>query len=315
MGVRFMLGGHGPNEVARTVCIINSHLNAHTHNVKRRQADYESICNRMVFFSDKPLSAVTPPHNLEALKSLIAHDTEDAAPALADDANGTEGANNDKVEQAQAQAAQAEKLDGLRPLEHDLVIWLGDLNYRIELSRDDIISAALAHDWERLHRADQLRYGRGSSRNALQQTRELICVRACIQCPHLAQARDRRGQRIPGLQRAATAVHAHVQVRFGHGPLRHVGQTTRARTLRPHHLARARRPVAPPAPPPVNAGYPAGHAARRRSRQPRPTGGVQRRAHDAARGGGSWRRRWQRSAGAAHADAEHSPGRARHGHC
>ena len=194
VGVRFLLGDRAKG---RTICFVNSHLNAHSHNVQRRQEDYEkyvsavrapeqrwvpfrrhtratdvdavlggprhrmhwvhaptSICKRMLFFSEQPLSAVTPPNNLEALKSLIAHDTEDAGPALAP---ANPAAGNSERQPAPATALPADDSEGLRLLEHDLVIWLGDLNYRIELPREEILTHAEAKDWDHLHQADQLR--------------------------------------------------------------------------------------------------------------------------------------------------------------
>jgi hypothetical protein len=41
VGVRFVVGATGLDR-GRTLCFINSHLNAHVHNVKRRQEDYET---------------------------------------------------------------------------------------------------------------------------------------------------------------------------------------------------------------------------------------------------------------------------------
>ena len=110
----------------------------------------------MVFFSEQPLSAVTPPNNLEALKSLIAHDTEDAGPALSPSPGVDDGKPSGRTTPA---GPSSDDPDVLRPLEHDLVIWLGDLNYRIDLTREEILAAAKATEWETLHASDQLLYG------------------------------------------------------------------------------------------------------------------------------------------------------------
>ena len=115
-----------------------------------------SICSRMVFFSEQPLSAVTPPNNLEALKSLIAHDTEDAGPALSPSTGADDAKPSGRTTPA---GPSSDDPDVLRPLEHDLVIWLGDLNYRLDLTREEILAAAKATEWEKLHASDQLRYG------------------------------------------------------------------------------------------------------------------------------------------------------------
>jgi hypothetical protein len=117
----------------------------------------------MVFFSEQPLQAVTPPQNLETLKSLIAHDTEDAGPTLGSSLDLTTPTTptQPRVTAAPAStAAAADDADGLRPLEHDMVIWLGDLNYRLDMGREDIVRAAERGDWDTLHASDQLRYVR-----------------------------------------------------------------------------------------------------------------------------------------------------------
>ena len=83
------------------------------------------------------------------------------------------------------------------------------------------------------------------------------------------QARDGGRQRVPGVQRGAAAVLAHVQVRLGDGPVRHVRKAARAGALRPHPLACQRHAVQPPVAPPVVRGRDAATRHRRRLRNQR----------------------------------------------
>ena len=46
VGVRFLLGGDGNKANGRSICFVNSHLNAHAHMVKRRQEDYERLVEK-----------------------------------------------------------------------------------------------------------------------------------------------------------------------------------------------------------------------------------------------------------------------------
>jgi hypothetical protein len=41
--------------------------------------------------------------------------------------------------------------------DHDIVIWLGDLNYRIDLPLDDVMVGIQQKDWALLTACDQLR--------------------------------------------------------------------------------------------------------------------------------------------------------------
>mmetsp|Transcript_9700 Transcript_9700/g.29490 ORF Transcript_9700/g.29490 Transcript_9700/m.29490 type:complete len:784 (+) Transcript_9700:1152-3503(+) len=45
-------------------------------------------------------------------------------------------------------------------IEHDLIVWFGDLNYRIDLSSADVLEAIKAEDWDRLIACDQLHMAR-----------------------------------------------------------------------------------------------------------------------------------------------------------
>ncbi|XP_020368894.1 type II inositol 1,4,5-trisphosphate 5-phosphatase isoform X2 [Rhincodon typus] len=86
-----------------TLCIVNSHLAAHTEECDRRNQDYKEICSRMRFIqSTLPLTSLTI-------------------------------------------------------MKHDMIIWLGDLNYRICHPDVEVIKKLIAlKDYKKLFKYDQL---------------------------------------------------------------------------------------------------------------------------------------------------------------
>lgn len=157
---------------------MNTHLNAHVHNVRRRQQDYESICSRMVFFSDEPVD-VGLSHYPEILSTVAGENEDEAsdaskaafeaenkvraicyqfAPIVALTPPSTASRQFDSSMDGVAVRAPQASTDGrTRVLDHDIIVWFGDLNYRIELSRDTIFDAIARSDWTALSAADQLR--------------------------------------------------------------------------------------------------------------------------------------------------------------
>eukprot|EP00033_Pygsuia_biforma_P002756 GCRY01003045.1.p1 GENE.GCRY01003045.1~~GCRY01003045.1.p1 ORF type:complete len:870 (-),score=81.03 GCRY01003045.1:203-2641(-) len=116
VGVRFQLG-------ASTYCFVCSHLAAHFDAVQERNNNQHEITRRMVFGLDGGPGVTTPGRPDTA---------SDRATLLNDGSVGF----------------------GIE--DHDVVIWLGDLNYRVELCDIEIKSKIRAKDWEFLLDYDQL---------------------------------------------------------------------------------------------------------------------------------------------------------------
>ncbi|XP_056331118.1 type II inositol 1,4,5-trisphosphate 5-phosphatase [Danio aesculapii] len=86
------------------ICVVNSHLAAHTEEFERRNQDFKDICRRIQFRQEDP---TLPP---------------------------------------------------LTILKHNVVLWLGDLNYRIsDLEVDHVKDLIAKKDFETLHNYDQLK--------------------------------------------------------------------------------------------------------------------------------------------------------------
>lgn len=86
------------------ICVVNSHLAAHTEEFERRNQDFKDICRRIQFRQEDP---TLPP---------------------------------------------------LTILKHNIVLWLGDLNYRIsDLEVDHVKDLIAKKDFETLHNYDQLK--------------------------------------------------------------------------------------------------------------------------------------------------------------
>jgi hypothetical protein len=103
----------------KTISFVACHLAAHEQNVERRNQEFGEIIRRSVFVRD-PAAAEQP--------SPFAYLDYDNAPPP----------------------------DSLNVLEHDVVFWIGDLNYRIQLPSDQVMNLVAREDWKQLRKYDQL---------------------------------------------------------------------------------------------------------------------------------------------------------------
>lgn len=139
VGVMGVMGNKGGVSVRFTlydssICVVCSHLAAHRENVAGRNGDFQSIIEKSVFL----------PNNDTTTQSNIS--------------------NTGDLDVREDKARKLHYTTGLSPfeelniLDHDLVFWIGDLNYRIDesVNIDEVFSKVEAKDWAYLRQYDQL---------------------------------------------------------------------------------------------------------------------------------------------------------------
>ena len=111
-----------------TVCLVCSHLAAHRENVAGRNADYQSIIEKTSFSFD---SIIPLQNQIESNK---------------------DAANLRSLGLGPPDAAD------LKIIDHDMVFWMGDLNYRIDesVSMEDVFMMVEDKDLSTLRERDQL---------------------------------------------------------------------------------------------------------------------------------------------------------------
>jgi inositol polyphosphate 5-phosphatase INPP5B/F len=140
VGVMGVMGNKGGVSVRFTlydssICIVCSHLAAHRENVAGRNGDFQSILEKTIFLPSS--GEGTSQGNL--------------APA------GELDAREDKVRKLHYTTGLS-PFEELTILDHDLVFWIGDLNYRIDesVSIDEVFAKVELKDWSYLRQFDQL---------------------------------------------------------------------------------------------------------------------------------------------------------------
>lgn len=113
----------------KRICCVSSHLAAHDYNLERRNQDFHDVIRKTVFEIETPEKSPfsyrdSPDSNVEAA--------------------GEEA------------SAVGYATSSLNILEHDIVIWLGDLNYRIELAVEKVVALIDDANWSELRKYDQL---------------------------------------------------------------------------------------------------------------------------------------------------------------
>ncbi|KCV68414.1 hypothetical protein H696_04708 [Fonticula alba] len=139
VAVRFNIG-------STSFVFINSHFNAHVPNVQRRNEDFRDICQRMLFFSD--VNSDIPRATVEDLLSRPSQDEDSVIQAQ----------NEFQCARSTYTAPPVQpSTDGLTRIgDHDVIVWLGDLNYRVELDRADLMTHIAEENWGKLYAHDQL---------------------------------------------------------------------------------------------------------------------------------------------------------------
>ena len=139
VGVMGVMGNKGGVSVRFTlydssICIVCSHLAAHRENVAGRNGDFQSILEKTIF--------------LPSLGDGISQGNF---------APGETETREDKVRKLHYTTGLS-PLEELTILDHDLVFWIGDLNYRIDesVSIDDVFAKVELKDWAYLRQFDQL---------------------------------------------------------------------------------------------------------------------------------------------------------------
>lgn len=155
VAIRLMVGGNGQPGTGRSLCFVNCHLNAHQHNVKRRQEDFESIIKRLSFFSSNPIE-IPSPDDLSAVRTMMKNDDDVGVGSSSENGIVSSSSGDDIIGPEEPIQLTPEEVDGLRLLDHDAVFWIGDLNYRVDLSRTDILDAIEKKEWDTLLAQDQL---------------------------------------------------------------------------------------------------------------------------------------------------------------
>lgn len=148
VGVMGMMGNKGGVSCRLTlhdssICVVCAHLAAHRENVTGRNADFQNILEKSVF---APLPESVGGASSSSLEL------------------GGTGGGGEAGGASEARRKQLHYSTGLLPgedltiLQHDLVFWLGDLNYRMDesLSLEEVFSKVAERDWAFLREYDQL---------------------------------------------------------------------------------------------------------------------------------------------------------------
>jgi len=134
------------------VCAVSAHLSAHIYNVERRNQDFHDIVRKSTFSLTNP--KVSPfDYRLPAnMRKIALHSS--AAGCEAD-----EGRTQNRYAHHVRRSISLTKHSVLVDLfDHDVVVWVGDLNYRLEgLDGEKVCQLIKETQWNFLAQHDQLR--------------------------------------------------------------------------------------------------------------------------------------------------------------
>lgn len=162
----------------QTIACVACHLAAHTENVDRRNNDFRDVVRKAAF---EPLSTenslLTPvagardnsvvsqpaPRRYHSLGDAISKTMSSsslppvaAGPGAWLSSVASSAATVFSDISAGANTAVLNDPNSLRILDHDVVFWLGDLNYRVDAPLEDVLGWVAEKNWDALHRKDQL---------------------------------------------------------------------------------------------------------------------------------------------------------------
>ncbi|KAF9438302.1 hypothetical protein BGZ76_008780 [Entomortierella beljakovae] len=137
------------------ICFINAHLNAHLHQIKKRNHDYLAICRRMVFVndSDNQVEGLLFEHQ-SRLSSASSFSSDDYNQRQQDDDDDSfyqqdndtgpllpkKNNKNSKGSQKRHSSQNGQSKNLVREesiFSCDYIFWAGDLNYRLDLAQSD----------------------------------------------------------------------------------------------------------------------------------------------------------------------------------
>lgn len=167
----------------RTISCVACHLAAHTEFVQRRNQDFENVVRKAVFLPDDPpecaegvlspvagMKSLSRPNGSDEYTSMVPSKRPSTAssssfgglPSVAEGASAWLGSVASVAATALSDMSAGANTvvlndpNAVRILEHDVVFWLGDLNYRIEASLSNVMKWIDEKNWNELYQADQL---------------------------------------------------------------------------------------------------------------------------------------------------------------
>lgn len=168
----------------RTISCVACHLAAHTSFVERRNQDFTDVVRKAVFLPAENQKTLEAPPGASWNASYIEDESESVltrrstmaasfkasqssilpgfptAPSastsnwLGSAASVAVNAFNDIS--AGANSTVLSDPNAINVLEHDVVFWLGDLNYRLEASSEEVLEWINTKNWDALYKSDQL---------------------------------------------------------------------------------------------------------------------------------------------------------------
>lgn len=167
----------------RTISCVACHLAAHVANVERRNQDFTDVVRKAVFLpldsaqnslptrssSVFTLPGETSQPNITRQAKTVIDESALTADPYADGLPSAIGGNASWLGSVASVAATAfydisaganttilNDPRAIKAVDHDLVFWLGDLNYRIDAPLDQVMTWINKNDWDSLYRFDQL---------------------------------------------------------------------------------------------------------------------------------------------------------------